>query len=426
MEIGIENRSDVTVITLCGRMDSSGAVQFNQRLEEEPIQGKAVLMDMAEVDYISSAGIGALVREAKMLDDMACLGLINLSDYVREVLRMTGIDSVLHAFPTYGAAMDALQRRLSQNAPKRLGEDRTSAGVFSYTSGSDAAPALHVTGSLADVLHARVTPESLALRAFSPTEVSLGVGGLGGHADDCAPFLGETLTVGGAMLWRPTDGNERPDMLAPEGHSKTIGIRAAHGLAFASHFTEHCHFQAHSENGVTLGALYAQLLERAREAGHPEGGLIGVAMLAEMDEVRAAGLKLSPIRDFAPTGHGRITDPQNVSRWFQADEEARHCDVTALIVGVAAERAEGTDAPENVFFLHPSDAEPTRQLLVSHAAIFEKLPWPDDGSDIDDDMRATVREGVLLDMRRLLNSSRIKQAKIGVAHIAEIHRQGAG
>ena len=425
MQIERETRGDITILTLSGRCDAHGSAEFDAWLAREaPIRGGLVI-DMAEVDYLSSAGLGILAREAKRLGDSELMGLANLAEYVQIVLHSTGLDAMLRIYPTRTAALEAVERRLSHARQEHLGVDETPVGVFSYATGLEDAVTVEVAGDLGSVLHARVTPDDLVLCRFSPKALAFGVGGLGGGPDDCAPFLGETVIVGGAMVWRPTDGNDRADLLVPRGASDLVGIRAAHQVTFPAHFSLCCRFRSKADDGAPLGEVCDHLLDHAKRNGRP--GVLALALRAEMATVVGGGLRVSPIRDFAPAGTGAITDPGEVDRWFMRDTSPGHRDVTALAVGLCADldAATGDVGPADVrelAFSHPGDPTVGARLAQLHAALFERLDPPDEPCILEDELHRVVREGRFLDMRRLLSDSRVRRATIGIAYVAGVRR----
>ena len=67
-----------------------------------------------------------------------------------------------------------------------------------------------VTGDIKDVLYSRVTREKLFSKTFSEAEYSIGLGALGDDVDDYYTMMGEMITIGGTMVWLPTDGNDTP------------------------------------------------------------------------------------------------------------------------------------------------------------------------------------------------------------------------
>ena len=83
----------VGLASLAGRLDAAEAEKARRTLDA--LSGPLVL-DCAELDYVSSAGIGLLVETYKRLHQSGqTLRLVNLLPRVRNVFAYAGLDRVL-------------------------------------------------------------------------------------------------------------------------------------------------------------------------------------------------------------------------------------------------------------------------------------------------------------------------------------------
>jgi len=77
------------------RIDAAIAIQFKDKLRELADDGPhRVVMDMTEVNFLDSSGLGALVATMKQLGKERSLELTSLSPSVQKVFRLTHMDSV--------------------------------------------------------------------------------------------------------------------------------------------------------------------------------------------------------------------------------------------------------------------------------------------------------------------------------------------
>ncbi len=127
-------------------------------------------------------------------------------------------------------------------------------------------------------------------KKFSSKEYSIGLGALGPSDEDVLPLLGEMITIGGTMVWLPTDGNDTPDFLVPRQDSDSVLIRTGFNVSLAGDFNDYVEFEAASEKGATLAEVYESLMALARERRPDFRGAIGVAMRAEVENSTAAEL----------------------------------------------------------------------------------------------------------------------------------------
>jgi len=103
------NSGEVIVVRCCGRIVSSEEAQFLQR-EIERLTGltKKVVLQLAEVNYVDSGGLGALVRlRGALRAARGDLKLCQLSPFVGQVLQATNLLSVFHPYATEKEAIEA-------------------------------------------------------------------------------------------------------------------------------------------------------------------------------------------------------------------------------------------------------------------------------------------------------------------------------
>lgn len=95
MEIKITHKEAMEV-ALKGRLDTVTSVDFTAALEKEEVKEKLVIIDMKELEYISSAGLRALLALKKTLSsDGKELEIHNLNPVCQEVFKVTGFNNVL-------------------------------------------------------------------------------------------------------------------------------------------------------------------------------------------------------------------------------------------------------------------------------------------------------------------------------------------
>ena len=95
MEININHGKQLTV-SLKGRLDTVTSVDFLKAMEGETISEKLVVVDMKDLEYISSAGLRALLAMKKSLAPQGKeLEIHNLSPICQEVFRVTGFKNIL-------------------------------------------------------------------------------------------------------------------------------------------------------------------------------------------------------------------------------------------------------------------------------------------------------------------------------------------
>ena len=108
MEIIEENQSGINIFKLNGRLDSNTSQGFEKKIFQAIDDGsKSMIIDFAELEYISSAGLRVILKATKALKrEEGKMMLCDMQDYVKEVFEIAGFDSFL---PIVDFMDDALQ-----------------------------------------------------------------------------------------------------------------------------------------------------------------------------------------------------------------------------------------------------------------------------------------------------------------------------
>jgi anti-anti-sigma factor len=103
----------VRLVAVKGRLDSANAGDLERGLEGLYAQaGHKVAVNLAQLEYISSAGLRVMLMLAKRAKSAAGhLVLCGLSPQVREVFEISGFLKILETAPDQDAAVAALAAR---------------------------------------------------------------------------------------------------------------------------------------------------------------------------------------------------------------------------------------------------------------------------------------------------------------------------
>lgn len=92
----IEINDDETVMVE-GRLDAAQAVKAQEFLDR--IAGQCVL-DLGKLEYISSAGLGVLLKTHKRLMGVGSgIKLINVNHHIHDIFRYSGFDKLFEIVP---------------------------------------------------------------------------------------------------------------------------------------------------------------------------------------------------------------------------------------------------------------------------------------------------------------------------------------
>ena len=121
MQLNLQKEAlgEVVLIRCRGRIVVGEEIRsLQEQVEKVPVRGKKVVLELAEVNFIDSAGVGALVRLLGVLRAHGGdLKLCRLSPFVTKVLEVTNLLNVLSCHSTEHEAAQAFYA-----APQRLKE----------------------------------------------------------------------------------------------------------------------------------------------------------------------------------------------------------------------------------------------------------------------------------------------------------------
>jgi anti-anti-sigma factor len=429
IEIRIAKEGEVPVVTITGRLDGFGAQQLDESLREiVPDDTRSVILNLAGVGYLSSAGIRVfLVLKKRLKQRGGTLALANVQEFPRNVLEMAGFLNVLELYPSVKEAEIAC--RTSAAAGGLLpAMPATLYNVHDISYSVEPRPSkpasLIVTGDLRKVLDATLTHDDIRSIGFTDADYSLGLGALGKNIDDAMPLLGEMITLHGSMVYVPTDGHYTPDFFTPVKDTGGVRIFTGFNIALSGQFHEILKFETGQEGGITLAELYSAIFSIAKGRRDDFRGIIGLVLYGIAEGVISSEIKFSPVAARRPANQKSIMDPENYHEWNDTNTEPRYRGDTLISFGIGIDFSLDLsifdkDLIHAISYIHPSDNNDITMYLHNHGVIFRDVPY-DTQSEISHQVRTTAQNGEFVDMRHLMDTTRVRKAMAGISYISSI------
>jgi anti-anti-sigma factor len=109
MTITSTHAGDAVVLRVAGRLDAITSPEFEKTCQQcINSESRRMVVDFEGVDYISSAGLRAILLAAKAVHAGGVLGLSGLRGAVKDTLEMAGFCAL---FPVYDSVEAALEPR---------------------------------------------------------------------------------------------------------------------------------------------------------------------------------------------------------------------------------------------------------------------------------------------------------------------------
>ena len=95
MTIEIKKNAAETIIQIVGRLDTITAPALDKTINEELGDTKNLILDMKNLEYISSAGLRVLLGAQKKMQKIGSMKVVNVCEEVMDVFEMTGFADIL-------------------------------------------------------------------------------------------------------------------------------------------------------------------------------------------------------------------------------------------------------------------------------------------------------------------------------------------
>lgn len=82
-------------MVLAGRMDTSTAPQFETELKNNISGVEKLILDFANLEYISSAGLRVILTAQKIMNKQGKMVIRNVNEVISEVFEITGFIDIL-------------------------------------------------------------------------------------------------------------------------------------------------------------------------------------------------------------------------------------------------------------------------------------------------------------------------------------------
>lgn len=96
MQINYIKEASKLTVTPEGRIDTLSAPELEKKLSEILGDVSELVLDMAKVEYVSSAGLRVILKIQKIMLRQGKMKLISVNESVMEVFEITGFSDILN------------------------------------------------------------------------------------------------------------------------------------------------------------------------------------------------------------------------------------------------------------------------------------------------------------------------------------------
>ncbi len=393
MEITKQVLGEIVELTVQGRVDGYWADHLAAAVDQEIRQGSHnIRLDLSQVPFLSSAGIGTLVRLYKDLNAIhGTFAVSNCSRNVLKILQLSKLEDVLVAKPSSPAS----RGQIPADAPRKIHLPEAVYEV--YPLDPNARVDCRKLGDPGPLENCGFREEHCRPMQFSESSFAIGLGALGEDFEECKGRFGEFIAAAGSVAYLPTDGTNVPDFLLAAGDS-TPEVQVCYGIAChgagQQPFSSLIRFEAKAGVPVTLTTLVESCLELTKSQQ------IGIVIIAESANLVGAALRRSPVA--ATVQQSAFEFPQ-IRDWLSFTTERAYANRVAFVAGIATRGNPGDLAAIVRRFPKSSGAAFSGHF---HAAAFSYRPIQKGQIDWKTSIRALFEGHALEGILHLLTDDR--------------------
>lgn len=386
-----------------GRLDSLAVAEAQKALQELVEDGlRSLVVDLAELRYVSSAGLRVFLLTQKTLRKVGGRVVIfQAPEAVRQIFKLSGFLNLfdLAAGPEDLAAL--LLEESAGSASRRLEAEGLALEVIEQPRPPSR---LGAHGSQDKLSRAAYTAADLSSIAARRHLYGTGLGCFGEGFAECRDFFGESLLIDGSLFYQPAVPRAGVDFVLNLEDQEGVAYNFLHAFTFDGPFQALVSFD--SPGGlVELDRLMAALHQVLPAPA------LGLVLLAESKGLWGMALKRSPVSENQP-GQGReIFEPEFFQEWMNFPVEP--ADVGHVFIGVGLSVAEAAAAPEWARTWLPKDAG-----LHMHAGVFAKGPLGKRPEQLPAELRRVMTELEVLKVQHLLGRSLVSSGLVGLVALA--------
>lgn len=397
MQIITDHRDHFVEMRLVGRLDNEWAGHLNDAIDEAIRKGSHTLvLNMTEVSYVTSAGLGALVRAYKQFQTIhGFFGIGKGSSFVLEIIRKTGLGRMLLC------DVDQIRRKPADNPASIQAMSRVElewgVSLDEYDLDTNATQVCEVIGDATRLPHQAYSAADCRTVEFPEGSIGLGLGALGQDFADCENRFGEFLAVSGSVAQLPTSSTDKPDYQLSQGRF-VPQVQLAYGVRCTGPFRKLYRFDSpDGQHQIPLSSLIDECLALTQSE------LATVVLVAESSGLVGASLRRSPAAAWA--GHTTKFEHPEIRNWlsYSADRVFPH--TVALAVGIAS-RSQGGPLGSFTRLLGPHGQVHGH----FHAAVFSYRPFKKRTLELESTVAALFDTEELKSVMHLLHDDRENSA----------------
>jgi len=371
LKIEVIDKIKFKILKLKGRIDASRSVRLGEAINEIIRSGSYdIILDVTDIDYISSAGVRVLLMAHKELGQLnGSFALYRPNESVSSIIKMMGLSALFDCSKFENDMAGAAASVTAETASDASGGSSVHGTVngidFDLLFRTDRRAIVKLSGNADKISSFSYLKEDMLRMNTSVKTIAFGLGAFGPDLGASIARAGEFLSICGFAAYMPSDGSKKPDYIIA-GKDYTPEINYLYSAACECDFSSAFTFKS---SNADVPVKFCDIVKTAHYVANCDDVLI--AVIGEARGIVGASLAKPPVTpNYLTSAAGPFEFPQ-IRENFNITSEPAYNGHIAVCAGVS--RAGSGSNPAVDKFLRPL----ARESILSghfHAAVFEFTP----------------------------------------------------
>jgi anti-anti-sigma factor len=401
-EFSVAKDGGLKTITVKGRIDALSSAELQKGFDTLILAGeRVILVNFAEVHYISSAGLRVFLSVQKQLKRVGGeIVLLKPVSSVLEVFKTSGLDQLFRIATTEDEIATSLLVKKAN--PEVMAKEVEGIAMEYFVLPADKG-SLFVIGSQGPLAESGYTEQDVATVKTGDIQFGAGLAALGETFKDYKHLFGESMVINQNFFVYPAIKHSAVDFMMETDSQVNLTYKFLHGFGFTGHYRYILSFEGKGRFAkleVLLNALFHI----------SQANVLGVCFYAESKGLFGLNLKRVPILEQKPDNGKEIFDSSNFFNWMDFAVEPTDLNHITAGTGIAIRDRNLVSPPIQTLFSEGGN-------FHIHAGIFSKGPFSQRLDDFEKELTRILTELEAYKIQHLLGQSEFARGIVGIIEI---------
>jgi anti-anti-sigma factor len=403
-EIFVNGDQGYKRLVLKGRIDALSSPDIEKELNALILSGERIIIaDLAEVNYISSAGLRVFLGIQKQLKKVG--GQIILFRPARSVLEVFNVSGLTNMFRIVSTIEEIGESIRAEALTSEVFSKDFEGLVIEYIKLTADKGSSFIIGSQDKLAHSAYTENDVVTVKPSDMQFGTGLATFGEKYEDHKDLFGESMIINRNFFFYPAVKRPVVDFMIDSHVDADFTYKFLHGFGFNGHYQYILSFNG-KKGFIELDTFVNAIFDITN------ANILGIVLLAESKGLLGMHLKKVPIIEQRPDNGKDIFDPINFPEWIDFPTEPG--DVNHIVAGTGiAVRDKSLLTPEKRTVISEGS------FFHIHAGIFEKGPLNKQLNDFEKELNRVLTELQILKVQHVLGKSRFSSGLAGIIELKE-------